>query len=186
MGVATAFVLLKIKKDEINLKQLKSFTFSWHAMKFLLLILVFAAFIIDPLPLESPIVWAALAGVVKLAWGFVVAVLILGYSNGFGGFWRDFMNAYGWKRLSKVNYSVMICHIFVYALFAGAILSQGSFQINYGLLGTMTVFFVGISYAVAVIFHMLVELPAANLFDIWRGVGATIVKENNNELRPKS
>lgn len=181
MGVATAFVLHEIRKNKFALNESGLFMFAWNLMKYLVSLLIFTTYILDTLPVHYPLFYGILASTIKLSWCFCIAVIILGYSHGFGGFWRDFMSASGWRRLSKLNYGVMMCHIFIYYLLMGPAYTSGMVYLNYGTLTVMTLGLVTCSYVASAILHMLVEIPAANLYEIWKRNDNTVkILQNNN------
>lgn len=164
MGVALAFGYNEVKNRKIDLKESKLFAFAWHFNKFLVILLINASFIIQRLPFEQRFVFAIVAGLNKVGWGATIAILVFGMQlGGYGGFWRALANAHGWRRLSKLNYAVLLIHVFCFQLLVGPAITLGPLQVSYGLIATLIVALVGVSYALAVIVHMLVELPASNL-----------------------
>lgn len=161
MGILTAFIEFEMQPKKA-LSSSKLFNGLWTFMKILFGVLILSAYIVDVYAIPK-VLQIVVAGLDKVAWSYVIMIVIVGYRHGFGGFWRDFMNVSGWRRLSKVNYSVLMCHIFVYQMIMGSTMATGLVQMSQGLYLTLIVLTVGLSYAMGVIFYMVVELPAANI-----------------------
>lgn len=171
MGCGISFVVYDLKQKKVDLNSSKMFMFTWNLVKYLLPCLISAGLFLGFIPITAHyrLAFALFAAFYKFAWGFAIGCVIVGLQHGLGGVWRDFMNAAAWKRLSKLNYCVLLIQVFVFELFLGQVSTVAPVQVSYPFLMVMMFLLVGITYAIAVIFFMLIELPASNLFNYYFG-----------------
>lgn len=175
MGSAISFLIHEIHMKKVDLKLSTTFNFCWHLMKLSLPFLMMAGLFLGFIPMryDLRLPFAIFAGFYKFIWSISIGVIIIGFQCGFanGGFWVDFMNASAWKRLSRLNYCVLLIQVVVFELFLGQIATTEPVHVSFNFLAIMMTLLVVLTYTLSVVFVMLIEQPSANLFNYYTTQG---------------
>lgn len=122
-GMLTAFIYREVKDNNLDVKQSKLFMFLWKSSVPLIVFGIFGVpYIFSTYEFEKPALWIAVYGAFhRNMWGLILGVIILGYSNGMGGQWKDFFNASAFRPLGKVNFGFYLTHMTIIKLILGDI-----------------------------------------------------------------
>ncbi|XP_063697963.1 nose resistant to fluoxetine protein 6-like [Culicoides brevitarsis] len=177
-GMLTAFIYL--------------FMFLWRSVVPLIVFGIFGApLIFLEYEFKKPSLWISIYGAFhRNMWGWMLGVIILGYSAGMGGQWKDFFNASVFRPLGKINFGFYLTHITIIKLMLGDMYEPH--HMSFSKIVCLTTFVTGFSYLSGAVVHILVELPAANLQKEWQSkpkVEAKVVDrvdQNGNNIQTKN
>ncbi|XP_063699368.1 nose resistant to fluoxetine protein 6-like [Culicoides brevitarsis] len=182
-GMLTAFIYREVKDNNIDVKKSKLFMFLWNSVVPLILFGIFGApYIFSTYEFQKPAWWITFYGAFhRNMWGWMLGVIILGYSAGMGGQWKDFFNASVFRPLGKINFGFYLTHITMIKLILGDMYEphyMSLIKIVWLVLATT-----GLSYLSGAAVHVLVELPAANLQKEWESKPKVVDKNGNGTVK---
>lgn len=128
----------------------------------LLIWLLVAPFLFQSVDLHRPALWIALYSAVhKHLWGVQLMIVIVGFTSGYGGRLKKFLNWPGWWLAGKLNYGVFLIHISTFKILIRPYIDH--LQLTYGLEFYLFTLVVAVSYIISIVLHLMIELPVQNL-----------------------